>query len=138
MNSLKERERERENSAITHLYWVKFGSPALTMKILGNCISLSLISYNTSSLLTKRSSCNSLNSMLYNSIIYPLSIRKIAFSEINWFYFFWILQTTVVWWILSTYDGMECTFILIHGLFGFFNSLGKHHHLEAVYWQMGQ
>lgn len=52
MNSLKERERER-NSAITHLYWVKFGSPALTMKILGNCISLSLISYNTSSLLTK-------------------------------------------------------------------------------------
>lgn len=55
-----ERERERDkNSAITHLYWVKFGSPALTMKILGNCISLSLISYNTSSLLTKRSSCNS-------------------------------------------------------------------------------
>lgn len=51
---LTERERERENnSTVTHLYWVKFGRPALMMKILGNCISLSLISYNTSSLLTK-------------------------------------------------------------------------------------
>lgn len=86
MNSLKEREREEQcnNTPILGKIWKPCADDEDSWQLYQFVVDLIQYFFTVN----KKVSCNSLNSMLYNSIIHPLSIRKIAFSEINLFYFF--------------------------------------------------